>query len=116
MKGGVDLIYVGAVGPDGFVELVAGDAELFRPVSNVGGHFWVDLFGIMRALGVLFVNGVGFVGLGCVVMLGHGSSFSGALVKEMRKIGVGMYCRCGGTLSGLGLPVARSLIWLLLER
>jgi hypothetical protein len=52
---------VSAVGADGFVELVAGDVELFGPEGDVGGHFGVDLFGIVGALGVFFVEGVGFV-------------------------------------------------------
>ena len=60
---------MGAVGADGFVELVACDVEFFGPVGDVRGHFGVDLFGIVRALGVLFVEGVGFVGFGCVVVL-----------------------------------------------
>ena len=28
---------------DGFVELVAGDAELFRPIGNVRSHLGIDL-------------------------------------------------------------------------
>ena len=48
------------VGADGFVELVAGDVEFFGPVGDVVGHFGVDLFGIVRALGVPFVGFVGF--------------------------------------------------------
>ena len=72
VEGGTDLFDVGAVGADGFVELVAGDAELFGPVGDVRGHFGVDLFGVVRALvGVVCVDGVGFVGFGCVLMLGH---------------------------------------------
>jgi hypothetical protein len=31
------------------VELVAGHAELLRPVVDIGGHLGVDLFGIVRA-------------------------------------------------------------------
>lgn len=71
LEGGVELCDVGAVGADGFVQLVAGDAELFGPVGDVGGHLGVDLFGIVRTLGLFFVDGVGFMGFGCVVMLGH---------------------------------------------
>jgi hypothetical protein len=62
---------VGSVGADGFVKLVAGDAELFGPVGNVGGHLGVDLFGVVRTFGVVFVEGVGFVGFGGIVVLGH---------------------------------------------
>jgi hypothetical protein len=72
VEGGADLLDVGAVGADGFVELVAGDVELFGPIGDVGGHFGVDLFGIVGALGVFFVDCVWFVVLGCVVVLGHG--------------------------------------------
>jgi hypothetical protein len=61
VEGGADLLDVSAVGADGFVELVAGDVELFGPEGDVGGHFGVDLFGIVGALGVFFVKGVGFV-------------------------------------------------------
>ena len=63
-EGCADFFDVGAVGADGFVELVACDVEFFGPVGDVRGHFGVDLFGIVRALGVLFVDGVGFVGFG----------------------------------------------------
>jgi hypothetical protein len=72
MKGGSDFIDVSAVGADALVKLVAGDAELFRPVGDVGGHLGIDLFGVMRTFGVLFVASVGFVGFGGVVVLGHG--------------------------------------------
>ena len=75
-EGGADLVDVGAVGADGFVEDLAGDVELPGPVGDVGGDFGVDLFWIAGALGVVFVGGVEFVGLGGVVVFGHaGSSF-----------------------------------------
>jgi hypothetical protein len=70
-EGGADLVDVGAVGADGFVEGLTGDVELFGPVGDVGGDFGVDLFRVAGALGVVFVDGVEFVGLGGVVMLGH---------------------------------------------
>jgi hypothetical protein len=70
-QGGADFVDVGAVAADGLVEDLAGDVEFFRPVGDVGGDFGVDLFGIAGALGVLFVGGVGLVGFGCVVVLGH---------------------------------------------
>jgi hypothetical protein len=47
VEGGADLFDVGAVDADGFVELVAGDAELFGPIVDVGGHLGVDLFGVV---------------------------------------------------------------------
>jgi len=34
MKGGADFIRLGSVGADRFVELVAGDTELFGPVGE----------------------------------------------------------------------------------
>ncbi len=46
VEGGADLVDVGA---DGFVELVAGDLELFGPEGDVGSHFGIDLFGVMGA-------------------------------------------------------------------
>jgi len=61
VKGGADLFDVGSMAAYGFVELVAGDAKLFRPVGGIGGHLGVDLFGIVRTFGVLFVEGVRFV-------------------------------------------------------
>ena len=77
-QGGAEFVDVGAVGSDGLVEGFAGDAELFGPVGDVRGHFGVDLFGVVGALGVFFVGGVEFVGFGCVVVLGHaGFLFSG---------------------------------------
>ena len=70
-EGGADLVDVGAVGADGFVEDLAGDVELLGPVGDVGGDFGVDLFGIAGTLGVVFVEGVELVGFGCVVVFGH---------------------------------------------
>ena len=49
MEGRADFIDVGTVGADGFVELLAGDTELVGPVGDVGCHFGVDLFGVVRA-------------------------------------------------------------------
>jgi hypothetical protein len=73
--GGANLIDVGAVTADEFVELVACDAELLGPIGDIGRHFRVDLLGVVRALGgVVFLECVGFVDLGIVVVLGHGFS------------------------------------------
>jgi hypothetical protein len=73
VKGGADLVDVGAVTADKLVELAACDAELFGPVGDVGRHFGVDLLGVVRALGgVVFFEGVGFVDFGIVAVLGHG--------------------------------------------
>jgi hypothetical protein len=63
VEGGADFFYVSAVDADGFVELGAGDAELLRPVGDVGGHLGVDLFGIVGAgvcFGVFGVRGAEF--------------------------------------------------------
>ncbi len=42
-EGVADLVDVGAVDADGLVENLAGDAELFGPVVDVGGELGVDL-------------------------------------------------------------------------
>jgi hypothetical protein len=95
VEGGADFFDVGAVGADGFVELVAGDVELFGPIGDVGGHLWVDLFGIVWALGVFFVDGVGLVGFGGFVMLGHALFlFPLVLVRWMRLGGFGDVSNC----------------------
>ena len=60
VESGADFFDVGAVGADGFVELVAGDVELFGPVGDVGGHLGVDLFRVVGpcvGFGVLGVRG-----------------------------------------------------------
>jgi len=72
---GADLVDVGAVRADGFMQDLAGDVELPGPVGDVGGDFGVDLFRVAGTLGVVFVDSVEFVGFGCgflrIVMLGH---------------------------------------------
>ena len=52
MERGADLVDVGAVGADGLVQLLAGGVELGGPVGDVGGHFGVDLLGVVGALDV----------------------------------------------------------------
>ena len=52
VEGGTDLVDVSAVGADGFVELLAGDAELVGPVGDVGCHFGIDDFGVVGAFDV----------------------------------------------------------------
>ena len=52
VEGGSDLVDVGAVGTDGFVELLAGDAELVGPVGDVGCHFGIDDLGVVGAFDV----------------------------------------------------------------
>jgi len=72
VEGGSDLVDLGSVNADGFVEDLGGDAELVGPVGHVGGDLGVDLVRVVRSLGVLFVGGVWFVCFGCFVVLGHG--------------------------------------------
>jgi len=91
VKGDTDLFNVGSMAAYRFVELVAGDAKLFRPVGDVGGHLGVDLFGIVRALSVLFVEGVRFVSFRGVVVLGHRLLPRFGSLRWMRKRWVGMY-------------------------
>jgi hypothetical protein len=71
VEGGADFVDVGAVDADGFVEDLGGDAELVGPVGHVGGDLGIDVVGVVGTFGVLFVGGVGLVGFGCVVVLGH---------------------------------------------
>lgn len=71
MEGGADFFDVGSMRADGFVELIAGDAELLRPVGDVRRHLGVDVFAVVGAFCVFFVESVGFVGFGSVVVLGH---------------------------------------------
>ena len=69
VEGGADLFYLGAVDADGFVEDLGGDVELVGPVGHVGGDFGVDDVGVVGALGVVFVGGVGFYFLGLLLVL-----------------------------------------------
>jgi hypothetical protein len=71
MEGVADFVDVGAVDADSLVEDLAGDVELFGPVGDVGGDLGIDLFGVAGTLGWINVGGVGLVGFGCVVVLGH---------------------------------------------
>jgi hypothetical protein len=62
VEGGADFVYVGSVGANGFVQFFAGNTEFVRPISDIGGHFGVDLFGVVRAFDGLYVLGVGLAG------------------------------------------------------
>ena len=77
MQGSADLFYVRSVRADGVVEFVSGDAELFGPVGDVGGHLGVDFLGVVRAFGGFFVDGVRFVCFWGFVVLGQGYFLSG---------------------------------------
>jgi hypothetical protein len=63
VQAGAYLFDVRAVDADGFVEFGTGDAKLFGPVGDVGGHLGVDLFGVVgtfQGFGVLGVGGAEF--------------------------------------------------------
>jgi hypothetical protein len=63
---------MGSMGADSFVELVTSNVELPGPVSNVGGHLGIDLFGIVRPFSsVILMKSMRFVGLWDIVVLGH---------------------------------------------
>ncbi len=70
VEGGADFVYVGAVAADGFVELFAGYSKFLRPILDVGGDLGVDDLWVVGTFGVFFVDGVGFMGFGGVVMFG----------------------------------------------
>jgi hypothetical protein len=70
-KGGAHFFDVGSVATDGFVELIAGHAELFGPISDVRRHLGVDDFRVVRTFRVVFVESMRLVGLGTVVVLRH---------------------------------------------
>jgi hypothetical protein len=59
MQRSPNLLNMRAMSPNSFVELVTGHAEGLRPIVDVGRHLGVDLFGVVGALGVVFVDGVG---------------------------------------------------------
>jgi hypothetical protein len=71
VEGGADLLDVGSVAANSLVELIAGDAQLFGPVGHVRSHLGVNLLKVVRAFGVIFVNGMGFMSFWRVVVLGH---------------------------------------------
>ena len=71
MKRRTHFFYVCAVGANGFMQLVACDAKLFRPVRNIRRDLWIDLFRIVRALGVLLVNRMRLVNFCRMMVLGQ---------------------------------------------
>jgi hypothetical protein len=71
MKGGAHLFDVGSVATDRLMELIAGDAELFGPISDVRSHLGVDDFRVVGTFRVVFVESVRLVGLGAIVVLRH---------------------------------------------
>ena len=89
VEGGADLVDVGSVDADGFVELFAGDVELFGPVGDVGCHFGVDLFGVVGTFDMWTFVAVMFgvvddLGAGEDGILRIGDDFYGAVVFFVR--------------------------------
>jgi len=76
VEGGADLFDVGAVDADKLVEPCAVDAELVRPVGDVGGHFWVDLFGVVGGFDVRTLVAIE-IGIDDVVVDGFGGGDDG---------------------------------------
>jgi len=91
VQGRTDFFHMGAVRADDFMELVAGDAELFGPISDVGGHFGIDFLRVVGAFGVFFVDGVRFVRFGGFVVFRQWEFLSVATLDWMREWWVGMY-------------------------
>ena len=56
---------------DSFMKFVPSYTKLLGPVGYVRGHLRINLFRVVRALGVIFVNGVRLVGFLRVLVLGH---------------------------------------------
>ncbi len=68
MQGRTDLIDVRAVATDCLVQRVARDPKLLGPVRDIRSQLRVDDLGIVRPLGVFFLDGVRCV-LFCFVMM-----------------------------------------------
>jgi hypothetical protein len=75
VKGGANFLCVGSMGPDRFVELIAGDAELLRPICDVGGHLGIDFLRVVRTFDVFLMGGMRLVILGGVMVLSHRAPF-----------------------------------------
>ena len=56
-EGGADGFYVRAVGAHSLMEELAGDAEFFGPVGDIGCHFGVDVMRVVGAFVVFVLNG-----------------------------------------------------------
>ena len=46
-----DLVHMRAVATNDLVEFIPADPKLFGPMGDIGGHFWIDLFWVVRSLG-----------------------------------------------------------------
>jgi hypothetical protein len=86
MKGGTHFFDVGSMATDRFMELIAGNAELFGPISYVRSHFGVDNFRVVRTFRVLFVEGVGLVSLGAVMVLRHLCFLLSVLLVDVHRV------------------------------
>jgi hypothetical protein len=69
VQGGPHFFYMRSVTANGFVELIACDAKLFRPVGDIGRHLWIDLLRIVWPFCVFFMYGVGLVCFLYIVVL-----------------------------------------------
>ena len=91
MKGRAHLVDVGAVAADCLVQCVAGDAEFFSPVGDVGRQLGIDDLGIVWPLGFFFVDWVRGVLFGCLaVILGQLDPLSRSVVRWMNIWTTGM--------------------------
>jgi hypothetical protein len=61
VQGGPHFFYMRSVTTNGFVELIARNAKLFRPVGDIGRKLWIDLLWIVRPFCVFFMYGLGLV-------------------------------------------------------
>ena len=63
------FFYLRSVTANGCVELIACDAKLFRPESDIGRQLWIDLLRIVWPFCVFFMYGVGLVCFLYIVVL-----------------------------------------------
>jgi hypothetical protein len=86
VKRGAHFFDVGSVAMDCFMELIAGNAELFGPISDVGSHLGVDDFRVVRTFRVVFVESVRLVSLGAIVVLRHYASSLSVLLVDVHGV------------------------------
>jgi hypothetical protein len=86
VKGGAHFFDVGSVATERFMELIAGNAELLGPISDVRSHLGVDDFRIVRPFRVVFVESVSRVGLGAIVVLRHYASSLSVLLVDVHGV------------------------------
>jgi hypothetical protein len=86
VKRGAHFFDVVSVATDCFMELIAGNAELFGPISDVGTHLGVDDFRVVRTFRVVFVESVRLVRLGAIVVLRHYASSLSVLLVDVHGV------------------------------